>query len=121
VDDDGFIYIAGRAKDMLITGGLNVYPAEVERVIAEHPAVHEAAIIGLPDDQWGKSGTPWSSCTLAANSLSPNCSTTSAPSSPSTRSRSDSPFARSPPPWTTSGKVQKFVVREQVDLAKSRA
>ena len=56
MDDDGFIYIAGRSKDMLITGGLNVYPAEVERVIAQHPAVLEAAVIGIPDDKWGEIG-----------------------------------------------------------------
>jgi fatty-acyl-CoA synthase len=66
VDEGNFIYIAG-ANDMLITSGLNVCPAKVERVIAQHPAVHEAAVIGVPDDKWGKSGTPSSCCTLAAN------------------------------------------------------
>jgi len=55
VDDDGFLFIEDRIKDMIITGGENVYSPEVERVLTEHPAVAEVAIIGVPDDQWGES------------------------------------------------------------------
>ena len=55
-DEDGFIFIAGRSKDMFISGGLNVYPAEVERVLAELPGVVEAAVVGVPDDDWGEVG-----------------------------------------------------------------
>jgi long-chain acyl-CoA synthetase len=51
---DGYFYIVDRAKDMVITGGENVYSAEVEAVIYDHPAVKEAAIIGTPDPQWGE-------------------------------------------------------------------
>jgi len=54
VDADGFLYIADRVKDMVITGGENVYPAEVESVLYEHPAVAEVAVIGLPDERWGE-------------------------------------------------------------------
>ena len=54
VDDDGFLFIEDRIKDMIITGGENVYSPEVERVLAEHPAVAEIAIIGVPDDRWGE-------------------------------------------------------------------
>ena len=54
VDDGGFIFIEDRIKDMIITGGENVYSPEVERVLAEHPAVLEAAVIGVPDDRWGE-------------------------------------------------------------------
>ena len=54
VDDDGFLFIEDRIKDMIITGGENVYSPEVERVLAEHPAVAEVAIIGVPDDRWGE-------------------------------------------------------------------
>ncbi|KAA1380835.1 AMP-binding protein [Aeromicrobium fastidiosum] len=54
VDDGGFLYIEDRLKDMIITGGENVYSPEVERVLAEHPAVAEIAIIGVPDDRWGE-------------------------------------------------------------------
>lgn len=54
VDADGFVFIEDRIKDMIITGGENVYSPEVERVLAEHPAVAEIAIIGIPDDRWGE-------------------------------------------------------------------
>ena len=55
-DEDGYYYIVGRIKDMYISGGENVYAAEVEKVINEHPAVLECAIIGVPDEQWGEVG-----------------------------------------------------------------
>ncbi|MEO6606641.1 MAG: long-chain-fatty-acid--CoA ligase [Aeromicrobium sp.] len=54
VDEDGFLFIEDRLKDMIITGGENVYSPEVERVLAEHPAIAEVAIIGVPDDRWGE-------------------------------------------------------------------
>jgi len=56
LDEDGFLYIAGRIKDMIISGGLNVYPAEIERVIEGHPAVREVAVVGIPDDRYGEVG-----------------------------------------------------------------
>ncbi|MCB0163670.1 MAG: AMP-binding protein, partial [Anaerolineae bacterium] len=56
MDEDGFFYIAGRFKDMIISGGENVYAAEVEAVCREHPAVTEAALIGKPHPQWGEIG-----------------------------------------------------------------
>ncbi len=57
VDDEGFIYIVDRKKDMIITGGENVYPAEVENVLYRHPAVGQAAVIALPDAKWGEAVT----------------------------------------------------------------
>jgi len=51
-DEEGYIYIVDRKKDMIITGGENVYPREVEEVLYQHPAVMEAAVIGIPDDYW---------------------------------------------------------------------
>ncbi len=54
IDDQNFIYIVDRAKDMIISGGENVYSTEVESAIYEHPAVLEAAVIGVPDEQWGE-------------------------------------------------------------------
>ena len=53
-DSDGYFYIVDRAKDMIVTGGENVYSGEVEAVISEHPAVREAAVFGIPDPQWGE-------------------------------------------------------------------
>lgn len=55
VDDDGYVYVEDRIKDMIITGGENVYSPEVERVLSEHPALLEVAVIGVPDDTWGES------------------------------------------------------------------
>jgi acyl-CoA synthetase (AMP-forming)/AMP-acid ligase II len=53
-DDDGFVYIVDRKKDMIITGGFNVYCAEVEAGIMALPEVYECAVIGVPDDSWGE-------------------------------------------------------------------
>ncbi len=54
MDKDGYLYIHDRIKDMIISGGENIYPAEVESAICDHPDVAEAAVIGVPDDKWGE-------------------------------------------------------------------
>ena len=54
MDDEGFVYIVDRKKDMIVSGGENVYPREVEEVLFQHPAVAEAAVFGLPDTHWGE-------------------------------------------------------------------
>lgn len=56
-DTDGFMFIVDRIKDMIISGGENVYPAEVENVLYGHPAVAEVAVVGLPDERWGEAVT----------------------------------------------------------------
>jgi fatty-acyl-CoA synthase len=56
-DADGFYYVVDRIKDMVITGGENVYPTEVENVLYSHPAVRDVSVIGLPDAKWGESVT----------------------------------------------------------------
>jgi fatty-acyl-CoA synthase len=56
-DDEGYLFICDRLKDMVISGGENVYPAEVESVLYTHPAIAEVAVIGLPDDKWGEAVT----------------------------------------------------------------
>jgi acyl-CoA synthetase (AMP-forming)/AMP-acid ligase II len=54
-DDEGYYYICDRRVDMIISGGVNIYPAEIEAVLLSHPSVQDAAVIGVPDEQWGES------------------------------------------------------------------
>lgn len=56
-DPDGFWFIVDRTKDMIVTGGFNVFPREVEDVVAGHPAVAQVGVIGVPDDKWGEAVT----------------------------------------------------------------
>jgi acyl-CoA synthetase (AMP-forming)/AMP-acid ligase II len=55
LDDEGYLYLVDRARDMIVTGGVNVFPAEIEEVIAAVPGVHEVAVIGVPEETWGES------------------------------------------------------------------
>jgi acyl-CoA synthetase (AMP-forming)/AMP-acid ligase II len=54
MDADGYVYVTDRIKDMIISGGENIYPAEIERVLAEHPSIEDVAVIGVPDELWGE-------------------------------------------------------------------
>jgi fatty-acyl-CoA synthase len=56
VDEEGYYYVVGRKHDMFISGGENVYPAEIESALYEHPTIDDAAVIGVPDDEWGEVG-----------------------------------------------------------------
>lgn len=111
-DEEGFIYIAGRSKDMIITGGLNVYPAEVERVIAQHPAVVEAAVIGVPDERWGEIGKAFvvvnPDVELSQEGLEEHLRAELA----NYKIPRLYEFRSDPLPRTTSGKVQKFLLGE---------
>ncbi len=64
MDQEGFVYITGRASDMYISGGSNIYPREIEEKILTHPAIAEAAVLGVPDRTWGEAGV--AVCTLRA-------------------------------------------------------
>jgi long-chain acyl-CoA synthetase len=53
-DDEGYVYIVDRKKDMVISGGVNIYPREIEEVLLAHPAVSDIAVVGVPDERWGE-------------------------------------------------------------------
>jgi acyl-CoA synthetase (AMP-forming)/AMP-acid ligase II len=55
IDDEGYVFICDRKKDMIISGVVNIYPAEIEAVLYEHPQILDAAVFGVPDDEWGES------------------------------------------------------------------
>ena len=56
MDEDGYYFLVDRTRDMYITGGENVYPAEVERILRGHPEIEDIAVIGIPDERWGEVG-----------------------------------------------------------------
>jgi acyl-CoA synthetase (AMP-forming)/AMP-acid ligase II len=66
LDSDNFLYIVDRAKDMIITGGFNVYSVEVEQALRAHEAVQDCAVVGLPDEKWGE-------CIVAVVQARPGC------------------------------------------------
>jgi fatty-acyl-CoA synthase len=68
-DAEGYLYVVDRLKNMFISGAENVYPAEIERVLVSHPAVSEAAVIGVPDERWGEVGRAFVVLRPAANAL----------------------------------------------------
>ena len=73
MDDEGFVYICDRVRDMVISGGVNIYPAEIEDALHRHPAVQDVAVFGVPDDEWGErlhaAVQPFPDATLTADEL----------------------------------------------------
>ncbi|GAA1972375.1 long-chain fatty acid--CoA ligase [Microbacterium pumilum] len=117
LDADGYLYISDRLKDMIISGGENIYPAEVENLISNIPGVTGVAVIGIPDDQWGE--VPWAVLTVAG---------TTSISTDSVRGHLDGQLARyklprhviviDELPRTASGKIRKQDLRAMYGGAK---
>jgi len=120
-DAEGFVYILDRSKDMIVTGGENVYSGEVEAVIYQHPAVRETAVFGIPDPQWGelvmacvalKPGT-----TVSGDELIAHCRRSLAGYKIPRRIE----FSPHDLPKSGSGKILKRALRERFWLHQERA
>ena len=109
MDTQGFIRVTGRVKDMIIRGGENLFPAEIEAVLIEHPQVSQVAVVGLPDEKWGEIVAAFVLCEGApdVSDLKAHCRKHLSPQKTPTAWVPVSDF-----PLTGSGKVQKFAIRE---------
>ena len=87
MDDDGYLKIVGRIKDMVIRGGENVYPREVEEFLLGHPEVLDVQVVGVPDERFGEELCAWVRCREGAGSSPRTCASTAAGGSPTTRCR----------------------------------
>ena len=113
LDQEGFLYICDRVKDMVITGGENVYPAEIENILYGHEAIAEVAVVGMPDEKWGEA-------VVAVVALNPDTEL----SLEDLRKYAEAKLARyklpsrlhivDTLPRNPAGKVQKFLLREQL-------
>lgn len=113
-DEEGYLYVTGRLKDMIVTGGFNVYPAEVENVVYRLPEVAEAAVIGMPDDHWGERVVavvrPHPGTSLDAAAVSAACAASLA----DYKRPKEVLLVESPLPVNATGKIVKARIREAV-------
>jgi acyl-CoA synthetase (AMP-forming)/AMP-acid ligase II len=114
MDDRGYLRIAGRLKDMIIRGGMNLYPREIEDVIFNHPAVGQVSVVGVPDEKWGE---------IVAAVIVPTAGVREPPWLDLHNHCRERLAAHKTPalwfvveafPLTPSGKVQKFVLQERI-------
>jgi fatty-acyl-CoA synthase len=114
MDDRGFLTITGRSKEMIIRGGINVYPREIEDVLFDHAAIAQVAVIGVPDEKWGER--------IVAAVLPKEPASPPSPDELKAFCRQKLAAHKTPAEWvfvetfptTASGKVQKFVLQEQI-------
>jgi fatty-acyl-CoA synthase len=121
MDDRGFIRVTGRVKDMIIRGGLNLYPREIEDLLFDHPAIAEVAVIGIQDEQWGEQ--------VGAIVRLRDGATRPSPEELRSWCRERIAAHKAPTQWfftdsfpmTPSGKIQKFVLRDQIEAGRLTA
>ena len=118
VDEDGFLYLVDRIKDLIISGGVNVYPKDIEEVVVQHPEVRDVAVIGVPDEKWGE-------VPIAAVVLVPEAQVTPAQLIEWTNKKVDAKFQRIRDvvimeafPTNVAGKMLKRTMREQYKEAQ---
>jgi long-chain acyl-CoA synthetase len=120
-DSDGYFYILDRLKDMIVTGGENVYSGEVEAIIYKHPAVREVAVFGIPDPKWGELVMAWvvlkPGKVLSANDLTSHCKQFLANYKVPRRVQ----FSDAELPKSGSGKILKRILRERFWAHDERA
>lgn len=119
MDDRGFLRIEGRLKDMIIRGGENIYPREIEDLLFEHPAVAEVAVVGVPDERWGEAVAAFvrvaAGETVTGDALFAYCREHLAPHKTPRHWTFVEAF-----PMTASGKIQKFVLRDGFEPPKNQ-
>ena len=114
MDDRGYLRMTGRLKDMIVSGGENIFPVEIENALAEHPDVAQAAVVGVADRRWGEAAV---AVVVAAPGRAPDSAALEA------YLREQMAAFKVPRRWvfvddlplTASGKVQKHVVRERLE------
>ncbi len=111
IDSRGYLRITGRVKEMIIRGGENLFPAEIENILLEHPSVAEIAVVGLPDEKWGEIVAcfirPQAGQSVDPEKLHSHCREYLAPQKTPALWCSVADF-----PMTASGKIQKFALRD---------
>jgi len=112
MDARGYLRITGRVKEMIIRGGENLFPAEIENTLLDHPDVAEVAVVGLPDPKWGEIVAafvrPETGCTMNTDTLRSHCRQHMSPQKTPAIWRQVSEF-----PLTGSGKIQKFALKDR--------
>jgi long-chain acyl-CoA synthetase len=114
LDGEGYLYLTGRRHDLIITGGVNVYPAEVEAVLADVPGLHELAVFGLPDEQWGQRVC---AAYVADPALDEAALRAAATAQLAPYKRPKSYFATGELPHTATGKLLRRAIPEHLGLA----
>ena len=120
IDDAGFVYVVDRLKDMIVSGGENIYSREVENALSSHPAVLEAAVVGGPDERWGESVVAFvvrrPGETVSAEDITAHCVKTVA----SYKRPREVRFVESLPKLPN-GKIEKYKLRDPLWAGRARA
>jgi fatty-acyl-CoA synthase len=118
MDDRGFLRVTGRVKDMIIRGGINLYPREIEDLLFDHPAVAEAAVVGIPDEKWGEQVGAVIRIREGVTRPSPEELRSWCRERISAHKAPTYWYFTDAYPMTPSGKIQKFVLRDQIDAGE---